>query len=158
MECSTCTVNESGRRCAPSVRKGINDQVKDYRQLVTVLVMDQSWVTAADKDGISRDSVISFLDSSTSSDLSSLSAPTSLLFSTLSESYDSFTESHETEEIDELGRPLYNGAEMTALQSCILMLQFKYRFSLSKRAFAELIDLIALHLPNTINPSYSKAH
>ena len=90
-------------------------------------------------------SELSFLDSSDSNTQSHVSMDTSLdsLFSvsssSMSSSYDE-AESSFSEE-DELEQPLYVGVQLTALQSCICMMQYKFRHSLSKKAFVELIDL-----------------
>ena len=53
-------------------------------------------------------------------------------------------------EVDELSQPMYTGASITVLQSCIIMMQYKFRHSLSKKAFSELVELVALHLPQDL--------
>ena len=90
-------------------------------------------------------SELSFLDSSDSNTQSNVSMDTSLdslssvTLSGMSSSYDD-AESSFSEE-DELEQPLYVGVQLTALQSCICMMQYKFRHPLSKKAFVELIDL-----------------
>ena len=44
---------------------------------------------------------------------------------------------------------LYPGSQITALQSYLLLFQFSIRHSLTARSFAELLQLIAVHLPAT---------
>ena len=43
--------------------------------------------------------------------------------------------------------PLYSGAQLTALQSHLLIFQFALHHSLTKRAFTELLQLLLVHLP-----------
>lgn len=90
-------------------------------------------------DDGSDESDLSFLDASSDSLASSDS-----FLSSLTDSYS------EEEETDELRQPLYAGANINALQSCVAMLQYKFRYSLSKKAFEELVSLIALHLPQDV--------
>ena len=79
-----------------------------------------------------------FLNSSSSS----VSSDCSFLSTSVEEVDDMFEA-----EADELAQRLYAGAELTVLQSYIVMMQYKLRHSLSKKAFSKLIDLVALHLP-----------
>jgi len=43
--------------------------------------------------------------------------------------------------------PLYEGADLTILDSFILHYQFALRHSLTKQAFSELIELVSAHIP-----------
>ena len=45
--------------------------------------------------------------------------------------------------------PLFDGAEITILDSYLILYQFALRHSLTKLGFQELIDLVSVHLPNT---------
>lgn len=49
----------------------------------------------------------------------------------------------------EFSFPLYGGADLSVLDSYILLLQYSLRHSLTKKAFSELIDLVTVHLPPT---------
>ena len=45
--------------------------------------------------------------------------------------------------------PLFDGTEVTILDSYLLLYQFALRHGLTKLAFQELIDLVSVHLPKT---------
>ena len=81
-------------------------------------------------------SEFSFLDSSNSNTQSYVSMDTSLdsLFSVTSSSIgSSYDEAESSFSEDELEQALYVGAQLTVLQSCICMMQYKFRHSLSKK-------------------------
>ncbi len=44
---------------------------------------------------------------------------------------------------------LYEGADLTEFDSHLLLFQFALRHSLTKKAFSELLDLVAVHVPQT---------
>ena len=45
--------------------------------------------------------------------------------------------------------PIYEGAEVTILESYLMAFQFSVRHSLTKKAFSELLQLISVHLPKS---------
>ena len=56
--------------------------------------------------------------------------------------------------VDEtLLEPLYEGANLSVLDSYFQLMQFSLRHSLTKQAFSDLLNLVCLHLPT--NPSMS---
>jgi hypothetical protein len=55
----------------------------------------------------------------------------------------------ETELPSHLMQPLYEGADVTVIESSILMLQFSIRHRLSTKALGDLIQLLTLHLPKS---------
>ena len=74
-------------------------------------------------------------DSSDSSENESFSAASSV--------------SHELDEDDELKTPLYDGADVSVLDSYLLVYQFALKHGLSKMAIDELIRLLSTHLPRS---------
>ena len=46
-------------------------------------------------------------------------------------------------------QPLFEGSEVSVLESYLMLLQYSLRHSLTKKAFSELLDLVIAHLPNT---------
>lgn len=44
-------------------------------------------------------------------------------------------------------RPLYTGAQLSALESYLLVFQYAVRHSLTKKAITELLQLLSVHLP-----------
>ncbi len=48
---------------------------------------------------------------------------------------------------DNLSQPLYDGANLTTLESSILLLQFSIRHKLSKAALSGFLQLVKTHLP-----------
>ena len=57
--------------------------------------------------------------------------------------------SHELDEDDELKTPLYDGADVSVLDSYLLVYQFALKHGLSKMAIDELIRLLSTHLPRS---------
>lgn len=57
--------------------------------------------------------------------------------------------SHELDEDDELKAPLYDGADVSVLDSYLLVYQFALKHGLSKMAIDELIRLLSTHLPRS---------
>ena len=51
--------------------------------------------------------------------------------------------------------PLYEGADVSIFDSHLLLFEFAIRHSLTKKAFSELIDLVATHLPRVAKPPAS---
>ena len=51
--------------------------------------------------------------------------------------------------------PLYEGADLTILDSYILHYEFALRHRLTKQAFSELIGLVSAHLPSSESPALS---
>lgn len=45
--------------------------------------------------------------------------------------------------------PIYGGAQVTVFESYVLAFQFSVRHSLTKTAFAELLQLISVHIPKS---------
>ena len=45
--------------------------------------------------------------------------------------------------------PLYPGANLSVLDSCLLLLQFALRYGLTNKAFSQLIRLVEAHLPSS---------
>ena len=90
-----------------------------------------------------------------------LSSSSSDAFSYLDQSFDELpaNESHPVEETgvpSNLMQPLYEGADVTVIESSILLLQFSLRHSLSTSALKDLIQLLTLHLPKSSQCSQSK--
>lgn len=50
---------------------------------------------------------------------------------------------------DVLHQPLYDGANLTTLESSVLLMQFSIRHRLSKAALGELLQLVMTHLPES---------
>ena len=50
--------------------------------------------------------------------------------------------------LDEYEVPLFEGSEMTVLDSYLLLYQYALKHSLTKLAFQEMIDLVNVHLPH----------
>ena len=48
---------------------------------------------------------------------------------------------------DEMYQPVYPGAELTVLESYLLLFQYSLRHSLTKKAFSELLEVVGAHLP-----------
>ena len=46
-------------------------------------------------------------------------------------------------------QPLFEGSEVSVLESYLMLLQYSLRHSLTKKPFSELLDLVIAHLPNT---------
>ncbi len=53
-------------------------------------------------------------------------------------------------------QPLYVGSELTVFDSYLLILQYALRHSLTKSATADLLDLMAMHLPSGQSVSHYK--
>ena len=49
---------------------------------------------------------------------------------------------------DEMYQPVYPGAELTVLESYLLLFQYSLRHSLTKKAFSELLEVVGAHLPS----------
>ena len=52
-----------------------------------------------------------------------------------------------------LYQPLYEGANLSVLDSYLQLMQFSLRHSLTKQAFDDLLNVISLHLPTNPNMS-----
>ena len=55
----------------------------------------------------------------------------------------------------ELYTKIYDKADLTVIDSYVLLLQYSLRHSLTKKAFSELIQLISVHLPRSSNAAES---
>ena len=66
------------------------------------------------------------------------------------------SEDHQDHDVDkELLKPLYQGSELTILDSHLLLYQYCIRHNLTKKAFSELLVLMEAHLPsNSMVSSY----
>ena len=122
------------------------------------------------EDAMSDDTLTSNFSTCTSTPSnSSLSLASSTLYTPLAEDTDSSDDSDSSSslctrfdvtakhhqlskfaEIDPtLTKTLYQGGEMTVLESYILLMQYSLRHSLSKAAFSELLKVVSVHLPHS---------
>ena len=116
-------------------------------------LVEESMGSTSSPDGCSEESTSEdgyTSSSSEGSETGSYDYDSSDSDSSESESFSAATSvSHELDEDDELKAPLYDGADVSVLDSYLLVYQFALKHGLSKMAIDELIRLLSTHLPRS---------
>ena len=115
--------------------------------------LDSSSSSTLDSSVSSCSSDYELLSSSEDSNVSGMAYPSSSTDSDTDASNEHPT-TPDSESTDPLSQPLYDGAEITLLDSYMLVMQHSLRHSLTKQAFSDLLKVIGMLLPSKSMVSY----